>query len=410
MATLDIDVLSPEVYAKGDPDRNGLPYAEYALLREKAPCYRHALHDPMMVDRLWVVTRHEDVWRVDRDADDFSSRSGITARIFSPEQVDIGGKPMMIGLDGQAHRRNRRVVSKAFTPRVVQSFQDHFREVSRRLVRNALTKGTFDFVPEISVEMPLTAICDLVGIPVKDRAKFLAWVNAFVVPTDPNYAPSPEAAMAAVASIFEYALELAEHRRQEPGDDLMSLIVAAREDETFNDDELQGLILLLAGGGADTTRNAFSHGLHALLRHPEQMEWLRQQADAIPATAVHEIVRWSTPVIHMARTATKDTEIAGQSIMKGDRVAMLFASANNDPAAISNPETFDLSRTPNHHVSFGVGPHACLGKHIAVLEITILFEELLQATSKIELAGPIGYTRDNFMRGVHTLPVTMNPA
>lgn len=406
-AIVHVDVLSPEVYGNGDPANNGLPLGGYDRLRGEAPCYWHPLNDPLMVDGLWVLTRQADVQQVLKDPATFSSRKGLTARLFTPFEVDLGGMPAMIGLDGEDHRRNRRVVSGAFTPKLVKTFEDHFRQVARNLVREVIAKGSFDFVPEVAVQMPLTAICDLIGVPDEDRSRFLAWVDAFAVPTDPEYSASLEDAMIAVGSIWEYALELAEHRRRQPGNDLMSHIVAARDSDTLSDDELQGLLLLLAGGGADTTRNALSHGLHALLRHPEQMAWLRERADDIPAAAVQEIVRWAAPVIHVARTVTRDTEIAGQAIATGDRVAMLLPAANHDPDVVVDPTTFDLSREPNPHLSFGTGPHACMGKHIAALEIKILFEELLRHTTEIELIGPIGYARDNFLRGVHTLPIAV---
>lgn len=405
---MSFDVLSPEVYAHGDPAQYGLPLDAMDRLRDEAPCYRHKLDDPMMVSEIWVLTRSEDIQRVSRDSVTFSSRRGLTARLWTPFEVELGGKPAMIGLDGQDHLRNRRVVSNAFTPNVVKHFEAEFRLMCQQIVRNALAKGTFNFVEEIAVEMPLNAICELMGVPPEDRRKFLAWVNAYAVPTDPDYAPSPEAALAAVAGIWEYALELAEHRRGHPGEDLISKIVQARDEETLSDDEMQGFVLLLAGGGADTTRNAFSHGLHALIRNPDQMAWLREHAADIPASAVHEIVRLATPVIHIGRTATVDTEIAGQHIAAGDRVAMLLPGANFDPAAIDDPRTFDLSRDPNRLLSFGFGPHACIGRHIAALEIKILLEELLRETSTIELAGEIGYVRDNFLRGVHSLPVTIS--
>ncbi len=402
------DVMSPDVYRNGDPATNGLPLEAYAQLREQAPCYRHPLSDPLMVDNIWVLTRYEDVTEVDRNAEVFRSQTGHTARLFTPFEQDYGGKPAMIGLDGQEHRKNRGVVAKAFTPKVIRAFEAHFRSICSEIVDRAVSKGTVDFVPEVAIEMPLDAISHLMGVPKVDRPKFLAWVNAMAVPTDPEYAPSPEAALEAVANLWQYGLELADKRREVPGDDLMSRIVAATDADTLSEDELMGFTVLLAGAGSDTTRNAFSHGLYALLKNPEQMAYLRANADDVPNTAVQEIVRWASPVIHFSRTAEIDTEIAGQEIAAGDRVAMLFPSANFDPTTFDDPHMLDLTRDPNPHVSFGVGPHACLGKHVAALEMKLLFEELMKRTSKIELAGEIGYVRDNLLRGVHTLPVTLH--
>jgi cytochrome P450 len=234
--------------------------------------------------------------------------------------------------------------------------------------------------------------------------------HAIAVPTDPNFAPSAEEALMALSNMWAYGLELAEQRRRRPGEDLMSRIVEAYAEEKLNDDELQGLTVMFAGAGADTTRNSLSHGLHALLQHPDQMAWLRQHAEAIPVTAIREIVRWASPVIHFSRTATHDTVVHGQQIEKGEKVTMLFASANFDETVISDPLIFDLSRDPNPHLSFGVGPHTCLGKHIAAIVIRVFFEELLKQTAHIEQLGPIGYVRDNFFRGVWTLPVSVTAA
>lgn len=405
-----VDVMSPEVYQRGDPARNGLPLDAYAQLRDQAPCYLHALNDPMMVDKIWVVSRYDDVVRIDRDAETFRSRIGHTARLYTPFEQDLGGKPAMIGLDGADHRRNRGVVARAFTPKVIQAFETHFRAICRDVVGRAVSAGTVDFVPAVSVKMPLDAISHLIGVPEADRPKFLQWVNALAVPTDPEYSPSPEAAMEAISSLWQYALELADKRRAEPGDDLMSRIVAATDSQTLSEDELMGFTMLLAAAGSDTTRNTFSHGMYALLKNPEQMACLREHASDIPAVAVQELVRWATPVIHFSRTVHVDTEVAGQHLSAGDRIAMLFASANFDPDYFDDPEHLDLTRAPNPHLSFGVGPHSCIGKHVAILEIKLLFEELLQRTSDIRLEGEIGYVRDNVLRGVHTLPVAFTPA
>lgn len=406
--TLDIDVLSPEVYASGNPAKFGLPLDEMDRLREEAPCYRQKLNDPMMVPEIWVLTRYEDINRVARDPVTFSSRTGLTARLWTPFETDMGGKPAMIGLDGDDHMRNRRVISQGLTPNVVRHFEEQFRVMCSRIVKQALQKKTFNFVEEIAVEVPLNAVCDLMGVPKEDQRKFLGWVNAYTVPTDPDYSPSPEAALTAVMSIWEYALELADLCRKNPGENLMSKIVAARDEDTLSDEELQGFVLLMAGGGADTTRNAMSHGLYAMLRNPEQMAWMREHADDIPATAMQEIVRVASPVLHNGRTVTADTEIAGQEVKAGDRVALLLPGANFDPTVIDDPRTFDLSRDPNRHLGFGMGPHACIGRHVAALEIKLMYEELLRETSKIELAGDIGYVRDNFLHGVHNLPITVS--
>src|SRR5581483_9328873 len=177
-----------------------------------------------------------------------------------------------------------------------------------------------------------------------------------------------------------------------------------------SEDEIQGNVALLASGAAESTRTTLGHAMHELMRDPDSMEWLRANAGDIPATAAQEMVRIACPFTHLSRTATRDTELHGQEIKAGDKIAMLFAAGNFDDSVFDDPSTFDLTRDPNPHLSFGRGPHSCLGKHIAALEIKILLEELLQRTKAIEPAGEISYSRDNYSRGVYELPVTITPA
>jgi cytochrome P450 len=216
--------------------------------------------------------------------------------------------------------------------------------------------------------------------------------------------------MMAIGELMIYSTELADLRRRLPGDDVMSQIAAACADGTMSEDELMGNVALLASGAAESTRTALSHGMHELMRDPGQTAWLREHADDIPATAVQEMVRIASPFTHLVRTATSDHELHGKEVKAGDKVLMLFASGNFDPSAFDQPRRFDLARDPNLHLSFGRGPHSCLGKHVAVLEMKILLEELLRRTRDIKPAGKISYIRDAYSRGVYELPVTVTPA
>jgi cholest-4-en-3-one 26-monooxygenase len=238
----------------------------------------------------------------------------------------------------------------------------------------------------------------------------VAWLNAAFVVTDPAYSASPAEMAAALANLGRYSCTLADRERTTPKGRLMTQIVGAVEAGNLSEAEIQGYVIILAAAGADTTRNTFSHALHQLMRDPDQMAYLREHADDIPRDAVQEIIRWGSAIVHFGRTATADTEIAGQEIRAGEFVAMLFPSGNFDPAVFDDPARMDLTRPANAHMSFGVGPHACLGRHVAALQIKILFEELLQATSAITPTGPIAYTRDSRLRGVSHLPVRLTPA
>lgn len=403
----DICVLDPDVYGAGDPEANGLPHEQYAWLRDHAPLYRQEIHDPNLLPWTWVVSRYDDVVACGRDHRRLASGRGVTLREFEPTLSEHGGKEAMITMDGEAHVRNRRIVARGLSPSVVRSFEQHYRELAGAILDAALAKGTFDFVEDVATELPLRAICELMGVPPGEQAQVLEWSNTFSNATDPEYSPSLEAVMGAVFGIWNYGLELAERRRRDPGEDMMSKVVAAVDDDVLSEDELMGMTLLMAGAGNETTRNALSHGLNALMRHPDQMQLLRSHTAEVMPTAVEEILRWSSPVVNFRRTAVEDIEMHGRRIAAGERVTMLYASANHDPRKFPDPLRFDLTRDARTHVAFGVGPHVCMGAAIARLEIRLLFEELLNRTTTIEPAGGVAYARDSFLRGVKRLPVTV---
>jgi cholest-4-en-3-one 26-monooxygenase len=414
----DIKVFDPDTYASGDPTTFGLPLDQYEYLREEAPCYLQKFEDPLLVEQTWVVTRHEDITAVDRDAETWSAAEGgvniwkVTP--LAPKKIAdaIGfGKPAMLVMDGADHRRNRSVISRAFTPNVVKNLEPRFRQYAQQVVDNALSHdGPFDFIKVVAHAMPMEALGDVLGVPPADRPKFFHWVDQFASPYDTRVVASFEELLKAVLDMLAYAPELAEIRRKDPGDDVMSKIVQAVDEDKLSEDEIAGNVALLASGAAESTRTTLGHGMHELMRDPEQMSWLRERADDIPATVAQELVRIASPFTHLSRTATKDVELHGQEIKQGDKIAMLFAAGNFDPTVFDAPREFNLARDPNPHLSFGRGGHSCLGKHIAALEIKILLEELLQRTTEIRPAGDIDYSRDNYSRGVYALPVEVVPA
>lgn len=406
----DIRVLDADTYANGDPTTFGLPLEQYAYLRDEAPCYLHEFDDPMLIDRAWIVSRHDDIWAVDRNSELYAAdRGGVNMWKVTPLDPKVGGKPAMLTMDGAKHRTQRGVMSKAFTPGMVKKLEDKFREYAVNIVDAALEKGTFNFVTDIGHAMPMEALGDVLGVPGGDREKFFAWVDTFAAPFDTRITPSFEYVMQAIFALLGYAVELGEIKRNEPGDDVITQLVQAGAD-VISEDELMGNVALLASGAAESTRTALSHGMHELMRNPQQMAWLREHSNDIPGTAIQEIVRIATPFTHLVRTATADHELHGQQIKEGDVVLMLFAAGNFDERAFDNPNNFDLAREKNPHVSFGRGPHQCLGKHVAGLEMKILMEELLQRTKDITPAGEISYVRDAYSRGVYELPVTITPA
>jgi cholest-4-en-3-one 26-monooxygenase len=406
----DIRVLDADTYANGDPTTYGLPLEQYAYLRDEAPCYLHEFNDPMLIDRAWIVSRNADIWTVDRNSELYAAdRGGVNMWKVTPLDPKVGGKPAMLTMDGPKHRTQRGVMSKAFTPGMVKKLEDKFREYAVNIVDAALAKGTFNFVTDIGHAMPMEALGDVLGVPNGDREKFFAWVDTFAAPFDTRITPSFEYVLQAIFDLLGYAVELGELKRREPGEDVITQLVQAGAD-VISEDELMGNVALLASGAAESTRTALSHGMHELMRNPAQMTWLRDHAHDIPNTAIQEIVRIATPFTHLVRTATADHELHGQHIKEGDVVLMLFAAGNFDERALDDPNAFDLAREKNPHVSFGRGPHQCLGKHVAGLEMKILLEELLQRTKDITPAGDISYIRDAYSRGVYQLPVTITPA
>jgi len=405
-----ISVLDAETYANGDPTTFGLPLDQYKFLRDEEPCYLHEFNDPMLIDRAWIISRHADIWAVDRNSELYAADRGfVNMWKVTPLDPRVGGKPAMLTMDGDKHRSQRGVMSKAFTPRMVKHLEDKFREYAVDIVDAALEKGTLNFVTDIGHTMPMEALGDVLGVPRGDRAKFFEWVDTFAAPFDTRITPSFEYVMNAIMNLLNYAVELGELKRQDPGDDVITQLVQAGL-EVISQDELMGNVALLASGAAESTRTALSHGMHELMRNPEQMAWLRERAEDIPDSAIQEIVRIASPFTHLVRTATGDHELHGKQIKEGDIVLMLFAAGNFDERAFDEPNTFNLARENNPHLSFGRGPHQCLGKHVASLEMKILLEELLKRTKDITPAGDIEYVRDAYSRGVYQLPVTITAA
>jgi cholest-4-en-3-one 26-monooxygenase len=408
--TPEIRVLDAETYANGDPTTFGLPLDQYAYLRDHEPCFLYEFNDPMLIDRAWVVSRNQDIWEVDRNPKLYAADRGhVNMWKVTPLDPEAGGKPAMLTMDGEKHRSQRGVVNKSLTPTTVKKLEEKFREYAVTIVDGALEKGTVNFVEDVGHAMPMEALGDVLGVPKKDRPQFFNWVDTFAAPFDTRITPSFEDALNAITGLLEYAVKLADLKRSEPGDDVITRLVEAGL-EVISEDELMGNVALLASGAAESTRTALSHGMHELMRNPERMAYMRAHADDIPDTAIQEIVRIASPFTHLVRTATRDHELHGNEIKEGDIVLMLFAAGNFDERAIDDPNTFDLAREKNPHVSFGRGSHQCLGKHVAALEMKILFEELLQRTKDIKPAGDIVYMRDAYSRGVYQLPVTVTPA
>jgi cholest-4-en-3-one 26-monooxygenase len=310
---------------------------------------------------------------------------------------------MLINQDPPDHTKTRQVISRGFTPRAIGALHDTLQEWADKIVADALAKGSGDFVTDVAAELPLQAIAELLGVPQEDRRKLFDWSNQMLAYDDPEYDVDPAVA---AAEILGYAMTMAEDRRANPRDDIITKLVTADVDGhgQLGDDEFGYFVILLAVAGNETTRNAISHGMKAFMDHPEQWELFCKER---PKTAVDEIIRWATPVTVFQRTASEDTEVAGQKIEKGQRVGIFYASGNFDDDVFEDPFTFNILRDPNPHVAFGGhGAHYCIGANLARLEIEIIFNTIADKMPGVAPAGDPRRLRSAWINGIKELPVT----
>ncbi|MGW5372752.1 cytochrome P450 [Streptomyces sp. NPDC004009] len=409
------DVFDPRRYA------DGVPYADYRVLRDHHPVAWQ--EEPEVLGwpagpGFWAVTRHADVVRVLKDAAVFSSHLGAT-QIRDPDPDDLPFiRRMMLNQDPPDHGRLRRLVSRAFTPGRVDRFAAVARERARTLLARAAGQaragdGTVDLVAAVTDEYALLNLADLLGVPEGDRGLLLHWTRRVIGYQDPDEAAVPvldgtgrpvnPRSPASLRDMFAYARELAAHKRRFPADDILTTLA---HDEGLAGAELEMFFFLLTVAGNDTVRGAAPGGLLALLEHPDAYRRLRA-GELELGVAVEELLRWHPPVLTFRRTAARDTELAGRRIRGGDKVVVFHASANRDERVFAGPGRLDLARTPNPHVSFGDGPHVCLGAHFARLQLRLLHEEVLRALPCPRPAGPARRLVSNFINGVKSLPVRL---
>jgi cholest-4-en-3-one 26-monooxygenase len=404
-----LGVLDPELFGRGDPSFSGLPLDLYARLRAETPCYWQPLDDePLLLDGAWVVSRYADILAIIRDTARFSNEGGSSIRRYDPMVLERGGRPTMLSEDGREHQRIRTITSRMFTPRAVNAFSERYRAIAGRLIDRALERGRIDFISDLACYMPLDVICDMIGIPEDDREQVLAWTNAVTIPLDSKTTPSRKELEDAMQGLWSYGLKMSALRQAEPDDGIMSAIAAAHASGQLSDEEVSGYMFQLAVAGNETTRNGIAFGFHALLTRPDQMALLRAHQGSLPASAVEEVLRWSVPFLYTVRRAREDVELHGQKIRAGDPVALLLASANFDPDQFDRPESFDVMRSPNEHLTLGHGAHLCLGIHVARLEIKILFEELLARAGTIALDGEVELIGDAQLHAIKRLPIALS--
>jgi cholest-4-en-3-one 26-monooxygenase len=386
----------------------GVPHEWFVTLRRDTPVFWQEEPDG---PGFWAVTRHADVVEVNRDWERFSSnRKGTMLQELDEESL-AQHRLQMLNMDPPLHTRYRLLINKGFTPRMVGQLEAGMRQRATAIVDSVAERGECDFVTDVAAELPLQAIADILGVPQEDRHKVFEWSNRMIGSDDPEYADGIESAHEAAIELYAYAHDLATRRREDPRDDIVSILLSAEVDgHSLTELELDMFFLLLSVAGNETTRNALSHGMLAFIEHPDQRQRLLDDPALLPS-AIEEILRWASPVMSFRRTATADTEVGGHAIAGGDKVVVWYISANRDEDVFVEPFRFDVSRSPNEHVSFGGGgPHFCLGANLARLEMKVMFEELLRRLPDMELNGPVNRLRSNFINGIKHLPVTFTPA
>ncbi|WP_205528815.1 cytochrome P450 [Desertimonas flava] len=382
----EIELLSPDFY--------GARFDELTVwMRAEAPMY---WDDSVGI---WGAAAYEDVKRLSREWRTFCSGQGSR-----PES----SVPSMINMDPPEHTRRRRMVSAGFTLRRVQDHEPYLRDRVTRLIDSVIERGECDVVADIATPLPMYMIGELMGLPEADHAQLLHWSDLFAT----GGSEIGEQVVEAVRAYSDYILAKVAERRGGTAEDLVSLVVNADDEQgPLSDVDLVFETMLVLVGGDETTRHVISGGVAALLRHPDQLERLRDEPQLLPG-AIEEMLRWVTPIRNMNRTATVDVEVNGQQVRAGDRILLLYPSANRDESVFEDPYRFDITRSPNDHVSFGAfGRHHCLGAPLARLELRVLFEELIARLDDLELAtaNDLPRRRGNFVLGLEALPVRFRP-
>jgi methyl-branched lipid omega-hydroxylase len=405
---VDIDLGSLEFWERDDDLRDGA----FATLRRESPITFFEVAEfpgfPAGAGH-WALTRFDDVHHASRHPEIFSSIPTSTSlNEVAPEIAEFAGS--MINLDDPRHLRLRKIVNRAFTPKVVARIEESVRDRARGIVTNMVAghpDARADFVAEASSLLPLQVICDMMGIPEEDEAKVFHWTTVLLGVGDDEVSGEFDDVVAVVTEMAEYAVRLAEERRATPGDDLTTSLVQAEVDgERLTSVEIASFFILLSAAGNETTRNAISHGMVALTRYPEERDKWWSDFDGVATTAVEEIVRWATPVIFMRRNLTQDVEMRGIKMKAGDKVSMWYNSGNRDEAKFDNPWLFDVTRDPNPHIGFGGGgAHFCLGANLARREIRVLYEELRRQIPDIVAVEEPAILHSAFLHGIKRLPV-----
>lgn len=412
-ASLDeVDITSADAFM-----HDGYPYAHWAYLRQHAPVY---WYDRPNLKPFWAITRYADIQRVSRDPRTFSNKTDITVDPEREQEGQSSGLQThhLLEMDPPEHGDYRALVNRRFTPSGLQILEDRIDEIAASVVDRVASelvdeishRGQAEFVSDVAARLPLTTICELLGVPRDKWEDVHTWTDETIGASDPAIQKGRsrrETVASGSRSLFGYFMQLAEQKRHNPGDDLMTTLVQARlNDQPLNPIDLLSYAFILILGGNETTRNATSGGLLALIEHPEQAERLRNDRSLLES-AVDEILRWTSPIVHFGRLVTQDTEIGGQPIAAGQKVVMWYPSGNRDEDVFDEPDQFDVGRDPNDHIAFGgFGEHFCLGANLARLELRCIFTHILDRLDDIQLNGDVERLRSGFVGGINQLPIS----
>jgi cholest-4-en-3-one 26-monooxygenase len=398
-----LDIINPDLYVQ-----RGYPHEEWALLRRKAPVFYYERPE---IHPFWAVTRHADIITVSRQPDLFRSSQFlfITVNEAGAPPDDAVFLRQLLNMNPPEHGAYRAVVNRRFTPRAVEKLAQQVDQVTAEVLDGIVGREECDFVTEVAAKLPLAVIAEMFGIPRTDWEMMFRLSNSMIAPSDPEFAGSEsinEILERTRMEFFQYFSQLVEDRRKTPRDDVASALANGMVNgEPLPPFELLSYFALLIIAGNETTRNAISGGLYALINNPSQIQLLKENPAQMVKPAVEEILRWSSPVIQFSRTATADTELHGSRIREGDMLAMFYPSANRDEEVFERPDQFDIRREPNQHLAFGIGEHYCLGANLARLELQAMFRQLAERIEWVEMAGPIQRMRSNFVGGIKHMPI-----
>jgi cholest-4-en-3-one 26-monooxygenase len=395
-----LDIMSPEHY-----ERHGYPHPEWTWLRRNAPVFRYERPN---VEPFWAITKHADIIEIGKQPERFLNAPRLAVFTHDLPPPPEGTSRHLLNMDPPDHARYRRVTSHWFTPRAIRGMDGKVARVTREVLDAAAEKTAGDFVQDISARITIAVIAEMLGVPRPDWELLFRWTNEIIAPQDPEFqhgATPHETLERGRLELFTYFHDLAEARRKQPADDIVSVVANGQVNGApLPPVELLSYYFLLVVAGNETTRNAMTGGMLAFLEHPGEWEKLRRDPGLLDG-AVEEIVRWTTPVIQFARTATRDYELRGTTIRAGQSVCLFYASGNRDEEVFADPFAFRIDRDPNPHVGFGMGEHVCLGAHLARLELRHAFAQLAERLAACELAGPVARVRSSFVGGIKRAPM-----